>query len=311
MSPSSSNNDWTASFFQQADMGRRYKNAETITGAFARTLIQEAGLLEEPPSSSSSPDGRLTILDNAGGIGAVTAALHDMLPQSSIEKMELTCGDFSEPMLKAAEERIGEKGWANTKTKIVDAQQMDLPSETFTHVLTNFAIMGLQQPVKALNECLRILHPGGTCAFTTWAHTAWVADLRSAISTLPSPPPFPSDLTLYRSWGDGGDWHIPSWIHTHLSTTTAYNNQFTDIRIETVEKDLEMESPAVFVDTFSVMLPVMLKRFWSEEERRERGGEVLPALERWMEGKYGKGQKVRMRWVANVVVARKRGGGGD
>ncbi|KAL8951303.1 MAG: hypothetical protein Q9222_002725, partial [Ikaeria aurantiellina] len=107
--------DWSSSFFKQADMGRRYKNAEAITGAFARTLIEKAGLL-------SPPSMHLSILDNAGGTGVVTAALHDLLPQSTKENMDLTCGDFAEPMLQAAGERIKENGWVNTTTKLVDAQ---------------------------------------------------------------------------------------------------------------------------------------------------------------------------------------------
>ncbi|KAL8725207.1 MAG: hypothetical protein Q9181_006504 [Wetmoreana brouardii] len=294
-------------------MPRRYKNAEIITGPFAKVLIERADLLE--------PDQeQLTVLDNACGTGVVAAALHDALDQSTKDRMELICGDLAAPMLNTVKERIETNGWPNTKGQHVDAQaglaprlwldcsinrqrtqKTRLPDEHFTHVLTNFAIMGLQEPTAALNECFRILKPGGICAFTTWAHVGWVAELRAAIATLPGPPPFPDDLTMMRSWGDGGDWHSANWIRSHLSDSQKYN--FIEIDVEAVEKDPEMESPAVFVDTFSVMVPVLLKRFWSEQERKEKGDMVLPALLKHMNERYGEGKPFRMRWIANVVTA--------
>ncbi|KAI4142709.1 MAG: hypothetical protein L6R39_004840, partial [Caloplaca ligustica] len=141
------NNEWTEAFFKQGDTARRYKNAEIATGPFAKVLVEEAGLLDPLP-----PDQKLTILDNACGIGAVAAALHEMLdPETVRERMELTCGDFAEPMLKAVGERIEENGWVNTKVKLVDAQNTGLPDASFSHVLANFVIMGLQDPDAALN----------------------------------------------------------------------------------------------------------------------------------------------------------------
>ncbi|KAL8688019.1 MAG: hypothetical protein Q9218_005962 [Villophora microphyllina] len=293
-------NDWTSSFFKQEDMGRRYKNAEIITGAFARTLIEKAGLL----SPSAEP---LSILDNACGTGVVANALHELLDQSTKDKMDLTCGDFAEPMLKTLRERIQENGWERTEARLVDAQKTKLPDATFTHVLTNFAIMGLPDPTAALNECHRILKPGGICAFTTWAHVDWIADVRATFATLPGPPPFPNDITMYRSWGGHGDWHSPDWVFDHLSCVQKNQTyDFIDIDVEAVGKDLVMNSPEMFVDTFSVMIPFIVKKFWNDQQRRELGDMVVPALLEYMEAKYGKGKPVRMRWVANFVTAKKR-----
>ncbi|KAL9002550.1 MAG: hypothetical protein Q9188_004529 [Gyalolechia gomerana] len=286
-------NDWTESFFKQEDMGRRYKNAENVTGPFAKALIQQAGLLD--PSTHS----QLIILDNACGTGVVAAAVHDLLDSSTKKRMKLTCGDFAEPMLQAVKERIEENGWVNTEARLVDAQKTGLPDAAFTHVLANFVIMGLQEPDAALAECFRILRPGGTCAFTTWQHVAWIDDVRAAFATLPGPPPFPKDLTMYRSWGKG-DWHSIDWIRSRLQYF-----EFTEIQVEEVGKDLVIDSPAMFVDTFSVMVPMMLKKFWSEKDQREKGAMAVPALLAYMNEKYGEGREVRMHWVANVVTMRK------
>ncbi|KAL8718232.1 MAG: hypothetical protein Q9225_004604 [Loekoesia sp. 1 TL-2023] len=288
-------NDWTESFRKQEDMDRRYKTAQIITGAFAKTLIKNAGLL--------SPDqDHLTILDNACGTGVVAAALHDMLDQTTKDRMELTCGDFSEQMIKLVRARIEENGWRNTKAKLVDAQKTGLPDGSFTHVLANFVIMGLQEPDAALSECFRILKPGGICAFTTWQHVDWITDVRGAFATLPGPPPFPDDLAMYRSWGQG-DWHSTDWIRSHIQKSKIYH--FTNIEIESVGKDPVMESSAMFVDAFSVMIPMILKKFWSEQDRKEKGEMAVPALLKYMNEKYGDGKEVKMHWVANVVTMEK------
>lgn len=75
--------------------------------------------------------------------------------------------------------------------------------------------------------------------------------------------------------------------------------------MESVEKEIVMESSERFVDAFSVMVPMILNNFWSERERKELGDMAVPRLLEWMEGEYGKGKEVRMRWVANLVVAKK------
>lgn len=97
-------------------MARRYKNAEAITGPFAKILVQQAGLLD------ASVFSQLTILDSACGTGVVAAAVHASLDVSTKKRMKLTCGDFSEPMLQAVRERIQENGWTNTEARLVNAQ---------------------------------------------------------------------------------------------------------------------------------------------------------------------------------------------
>ncbi|KAI4120221.1 MAG: hypothetical protein LQ338_006385 [Usnochroma carphineum] len=290
--------DWAASFKKQADVGRRLQDAEIITGPFAKTLIEKAGLLE--PTAD-----RLDILDNGCGTGAVAAALHEMLDQATKERMELTCADFLDPVVEAVSERMEKNRWMNTKAKQVDAQKTELPDAAFTHVLANFVFMGLQDPDAALNESFRILKPGGTLAFTAWQHAGWVGDLRAAFATLPGPPFFPDDDTMYRSWGQG-DWFSPDWIRSRLQNpASSATYRFSDVKAEAVAKDLAFESAARFVGTLSMMIPMLLNKFWSEQDRKEKAEMAVPALLKYMNGKYGEEKPVKMHWVANVATARK------
>ncbi|KAL8992036.1 MAG: hypothetical protein Q9169_007428 [Polycauliona sp. 2 TL-2023] len=310
MSATKSNDagSFASTFFNNPEMARRYRNAEVATGPFGRDLIEKAGLLA--PNLDN-----ITILDNACGTGVVSAALQEMLPAPTKGRMKLTMGDFSEPMLKVAKERSVTEGWAHTEGRIVDAQKTGLPDATFSHILTNFAIMGLPDPVAALNECHRILKPNGICAFTTWSSVAWISMVRRAFATLPGPPPFPTDLEMMQSWGVG-DWHSPSWIRSYLSSpsTTSPTLSSTaptfewqaDIEVATVEKEIMMGIED-FVHTFSAMIPMITNKFWSERERKELGDLAAPTLLRWMEGEYGKGGETRMKWAANLVIVRKKG----
>ena len=128
MSTKPSETSFIKTFFNNTEMGQRYKNAEVVTAPFGRHLIEKAGLLS--PNLDS-----LTILDNACGTGVMSAALHEMLPTSTKSRMKLTMGDFSETMLKIAKERCASERWMHTEGKIVDAQ-----------VCTIFAIVVLRSP---------------------------------------------------------------------------------------------------------------------------------------------------------------------
>ena len=128
---------------------------------------------------------------------------------------------------------------------------------------------------------------------------------------------------MFRSWGVG-DWYSPEWIRSFLtspSSTPLHPDskiqpsvskptfEWQDVQVESVEKEIVMESSERFVDTFSLMVP-MITKFWSEMERREVGDMAVPRLLEWMEEKYGKGKEVKMTWAANLIVL-KKGAGGD
>ncbi len=116
--------------FQLKDFARRYRLAEKITGLFARPLINQSGI--------ASYEKRPVILDNACGTGVISSVLNSTVSDKIKKDWELTCGDLSQPMVEHTQQRAIEEGWYNTEVKIVNTQEMDLPSAYYTHIYTAF-----------------------------------------------------------------------------------------------------------------------------------------------------------------------------
>lgn len=119
-----------SNMFQSKDFASRYRLAEKITGLFARPLINQSGI--------ASYAKRPVILDNACGTGVISSVLNSTLSDQIKKDWELTCGDLSQPMVEHTQQRAIEEGWHNTEVKIVNTQEMNLPSSYYTHIYTAF-----------------------------------------------------------------------------------------------------------------------------------------------------------------------------
>jgi len=105
----------SADYWTNANAAQLYKDRERLTGSIARCLIQQVGLLQ-------AQKGPLIVLDNACGTGVLSSLLYEMLDESAKERLQLTCGDFSEAMVQSTQQRIINSGWKGAKAQVVDAQ---------------------------------------------------------------------------------------------------------------------------------------------------------------------------------------------
>lgn len=96
-------------------IAQKYLATERVTGPPARHMIRKVGLLH-------AGQGPFVVLDNACGTGVVTYQLYEMLDESAKERLRLTCGDLSERMVQATQERINANEWKGAKAQVVDAQ---------------------------------------------------------------------------------------------------------------------------------------------------------------------------------------------
>lgn len=129
-----SDQEWEK-LFKDNKFVKNYKTGERVTGQFAQALIDQSGLILE---SRNNPGRPLVVLDNACGTGIVSSLLHQQLNDKTKSNWKLTCGDISEGMLEYTKLRMEKEMWQNAETKIVDAQDTQLPDAHYTHVFTAF-----------------------------------------------------------------------------------------------------------------------------------------------------------------------------
>jgi ubiquinone/menaquinone biosynthesis C-methylase UbiE len=82
---------------------------------------------------------------------------------------QLTSTDLSPSMVDAARKRAAELGIANADFRVLDAQKMDLPDESFDAVICRWGFMLMPDPAAAFRETRRVLRPSGrlVCAVFT------------------------------------------------------------------------------------------------------------------------------------------------
>jgi phosphatidylethanolamine/phosphatidyl-N-methylethanolamine N-methyltransferase len=70
--------------------------------------------------------------------------------------------DLSEEMLRKAQRRVAELSLTNVeKLEVMDAENLSFPDVSFDVVVANHVISTVPNPEAALDECARVLRPGG------------------------------------------------------------------------------------------------------------------------------------------------------
>jgi phosphatidylethanolamine/phosphatidyl-N-methylethanolamine N-methyltransferase len=70
--------------------------------------------------------------------------------------------DYSEPMLRRAQERVVEQKLDNVEAlAVMDAKHLGFPDESFDVVVAQYVITAVPEPEAALDEFARVLKPGG------------------------------------------------------------------------------------------------------------------------------------------------------
>jgi hypothetical protein len=109
---------------------------------------------------------------------------------------------------------------------------------------------------------------------------------------------FPETGELMSIMSDG-EWNSIPWIESQLE-----QRGFKDInvRAETVKLMLK---PSLFVEMTMLVLPVMFKSFWNEEQRENLEDKVRAALEKYVADIYGSDGDLETNWMAIISTARK------
>lgn len=121
-----------------------------------------------------APTRGQTILDLAAGTGVAGFAAAALVGPGG----HVIVSDFAEAMVAAAERRAAELGLENVECRVLDAQQLDVASETVDGVLCRWGYMLMPDPAAALAETRRVLRGGGrlSCAvFADPERNPWAA----------------------------------------------------------------------------------------------------------------------------------------
>ncbi|KAL4959542.1 class I SAM-dependent methyltransferase [Aspergillus stella-maris] len=249
----------------------RYKTATMISDLHAEALVAASGIT----SSELKP---LVVFDNACGTGAVTSTLYNTLDKETLNNWKLTCGDMSQSMLGYLQKRIVEEDWVNAEARIIDSQDTGLESSAFTHIFSGFAFNLFPDPQAALK--------GG-----------WFTITRTAIHKYLSPSlPYPGEEIL--NLIDSG-WPTESGVRSYLETAG-----FADIQTSVDVKKCRM-TPDDLVDACTMIVPAIIKKFWTPEQREAYEGKVVGAVREYVNSVLGEDGKGVLEAEAVIAVARK------
>src|SRR5918992_6319221 len=107
-----------------------------------------------------------TVLELAAGLadtGLMTARLVG-------ETGRVIITDFAPEMVAAARRRAEEMGVKNAEFRVLDAERMDLETDSMDGVLCRWGYMLMIDPAAAFAETRRVLRSGGRLAFSVWAN---------------------------------------------------------------------------------------------------------------------------------------------
>jgi len=117
------------------------------------------------------------VLDVAAGTGSVAlAAAQAVGPDGRVAAI-----DTVEPMLARLAAKIAKFGLANIDVHHMDGTRLDFRRDYFHHVVCSLGLFWLSDPAAAPREWWRVLRPGGSALFTTFAagvFAPWIGDLR-------------------------------------------------------------------------------------------------------------------------------------
>ena len=132
---------------------RRRAEVETVMTPVREWMLREL-----------SPRAGDTVLELAAGVGETGFDTAIVVG----EQGRVICSDFSPAMLDAARRRGAERGLENVDYRVIDAEQIQLETDSVDGVLCRLGYMLMVDPAQALAETRRVLRPGGRLALAVW-----------------------------------------------------------------------------------------------------------------------------------------------
>lgn len=204
---------------------------EAVT-AFSMQIAEDAlGRIDIAPG--------MRFLDVAAGGGALS------IPAARLGA-EVLATDFSPVMVDRLRTRAREEGLSNLEVRVMDGQALELEDNTFNVSGSQLGIMMFPDRERGLEELHRVTKPGGQAVMVVFGPVQRVEGFayffRAVQSGIPGFTP-PSDSSLF-SLQD------PEQLRKEMAAAG-----FRDIRVDTVNHGLEVESAAHLWDMLTSATP--------------------------------------------------------
>ena len=111
-----------------------------------------------------APQPGQTVLEIGAGAGDTGFAAAAILG----EQGRLISSDFSPAMVEVARRRGIELGLTNVDHRVIDAERIELETDSVDGVVSQSSYMLMADPALALAETRRVLQPGGRLALSVW-----------------------------------------------------------------------------------------------------------------------------------------------
>lgn len=164
----------------QAFDGASAEAYETIFESLVPAWKKHADII----SNYAGSDGDISILDIGAGPGEPSCTIAAALP-----KAKITCTDVSEDMISKAKTRAENKGVQLSLGVCPGEDLSQFPDASFDYITMNFSLMFVPDREKCLDECVRVLKPGGKVLSMCWKTNAFMAAIGKATAEFTGEPP--------------------------------------------------------------------------------------------------------------------------
>jgi ubiquinone/menaquinone biosynthesis C-methylase UbiE len=221
-----------------ADFEAFVEPMSTLTG---RQLLAALGLSEAR-----------SLLEVGAGAGGLARATREELAPG----VRHVVTDLSPTMIGLARQKLGPAA----DVRVADAQALPFGDGEFDRLLANLSLMLVPDADRALAEALRVVAPGGLCAWSVWGRpehspmmTLPLEAAKRAGVQLPEPPRSnfhlgPRERVIERlrraGFADVRAWYVPMAAHPRDGAEMARELVTRQPRMRTLTKDLAPEAVA-------------------------------------------------------------------
>ncbi|KAI2905916.1 hypothetical protein CBS63078_1112 [Aspergillus niger] len=208
------------------------------------------------------------ILDDGCGPGPIMTRIIEEFGDHLPAECTLICSDFAPAMVDQVQEAKArfvadqpESVWGRVRTEVLDCMNLATVGDgEMSHVAAGWSFFNASNPQKALSESLRVLHPGGVLAASSWAETDWLKILRTITRIDParSPPSIPAE-----------------WAHAGKLAAQLEIAGFRDVEVHEVAVDIPFRSYASFVDVMMTRVTQMITASQNLDEEQKASLRVL------------------------------------